>query len=184
MRSRARVRHETRHPTRPQAPTPKEKQSPTIPDNPNDPYQLKPATNDGVSPTSLQGGVTNFLFNTLSIILPCTWVRPTPKSARVPAQGDLRTIPRRLPNRAEAPNRAKYGTPGHTQPPTPIKLLFDFSLIYTVLRKAGNQGEQESPFSSEALLPKHYPAPQRSQTGQKNARSRIHKRQGIKAAKS
>ena len=30
------------------------------------------------------------------------------------------------------------------QPPTPIKLFFDFSLIYTVLRKAGNRGEQIS----------------------------------------
>ena len=112
-----------------------------------------------------QGGVTNFLFNTLSIILPGIWVRPTPKFAGVPAEEDLRTIRRRPPNRAEAPNREKYDTPGQTT--SPYKLLFDFSLIYTVLRKAGMQEEQESPFSLEAVLPKHYPAPQCSQTDQK-----------------
>ena len=61
----ARVRHETPHPARSQAPTPGE----IIPDYSNDPHKPKLPINDSFSPTPLQGG-TNFSFNTLSIIPP------------------------------------------------------------------------------------------------------------------
>ena len=72
----------------PNAPRPPP-QGETIPKHLNNIHKLKPPKNDGVSSTSLQGAATIFLFNTLSIILPCTWVRPTPKSARVTAEEDL-----------------------------------------------------------------------------------------------
>ena len=71
----------------------------------------------------------------------------------------------RPPNEAEAPNGAKCDTPDQTTAPDPIKLLFDFSLIYTVLRKVGNKGEEESPVPLKALLPKHHSSPLHSQNG-------------------
>ena len=162
----------------PPGPTPKEKQSP---DHSNDPHKPKPPTNDGVSPTSLQVGVT--MFRSTHSLLFFLELRSgsTPKSAREPQP---RKTSKTLPQMEHEPQITQNAIPqAKLQPPTPIKLLFDFSLIYTVLHKAGNKGEQESPVPPEAFLPKHHPAFQHSQTDQKNARSRIRKRKGTKAAK-
>ena len=70
------------------------------------------------------------------------------------------------PQMKQKPQMAQNAIPQtKLQPPTPIKLLFDFSLIYTVLRKVGNKGEEESPVPLKALLPKHHSSPLHSQNG-------------------
>ena len=132
-------------------------QGETIPDHPNDLHKLKPPTNNGVSPTPLQGGVTNFLFNTFFFALGSDQHQHLPGCQ----PREISEQSQDAPQIEQKPQISQNATPqAKSQPPTPTKLLFDFSLIYTVLHKAGNKGELESPFSLELLLPKHYPAPQ------------------------
>ena len=109
------MKHHMLHALRPPGP---HSQGETIPDHSNDPHKLKPQTKDGVSPTPLQGGVTNFLFNTLSISSlylgqTNTIIRQGTSPGRPPND------PKTPPNRAEAPNRAKCDTPGQTTAPDP-----------------------------------------------------------------
>ena len=152
--------------------------------NPNDLHKLSPLTNDGDSPTSLQGGGLQIFYSTHCLLFFLAIGSDQHQNPPGCQPWKISERSQDAPQIEQKPKIAQNTIPqAKPQPPTPIKLLFDFSLIYTVLRKAGNQGEQESPFSWEALLPKHYPTPQHSQTDQKNTKSRIHKRQGIKAAK-
>ena len=181
LRSRAGVRHEAPHPARLHASTPKEKRSPTIPTTSTNRNPQK--TTVTVQPHCKEG--LQIFYSTHCLLF---FLALGSDQHQNPPGCQPRKISERSQDASQIEQKPQIAQntilQAKPQTPTPIKLLFDFSLIYTVLRKAGNQGEQESPFSSEALLPKHYPAPQHSQTDQKNAKSRIRKRQRIKAAKS
>ena len=116
-------------------------------------------------------------YSSLTLDQTNTKIRQGARSGRPP--NDPQT-----PQMKQKPQIAQNAIPqAKLQPPTPIKLLFDFSLICTVLRKAGNKAEQESPVPPKALLSKQHSSPQHSQNGPENARSGIRKRQGTKATK-
>ena len=140
LRSGARVCHETLHLARPQAPTPKEKQSRTIPTTSTNQTPQKTAVS--VRPHCKEG-LQIFLSTHCQLFLldltsdqhqnpPESQLRKTSNDPKTPS-----------PNEAEAQIAQNPIPLAKLQAPTPIKLLFDFSLICTVLRKA--------PFLSLAL---------------------------------
>ena len=161
MRSGTRVRHETPHLARPQAPTPKEKQSPTIPTTSTNRNPNKQRCQSGpIARRSCKFFFQHIVcYSSLTLDQTNTKIRQGARSGKPPS--DPKT-----PQMKQKPQIAQNAIPqAKLQPPTPIKLLFDFSLIYTVLRKAGNKAEQESPVPPKALLSKHHSSPQHSQNG-------------------
>ena len=161
LRTGARVRHETPHLARSQAPTPKEEQSPTIPTtstnrNPN----KRECQSDPIARRGCKIFFQHIVYySSLTLDQTNTKLRQGDSSERPPNDSKIAQMKQMLQIAQNAIAQAKL------QPPTPIKILFEFSLIHTVLRKAGNKGEQESPVPPKALLPKHHSSPQHSQNG-------------------
>ena len=164
LRSGARVRHGTPHPARPRPPFQGEIILRLFQRPPQtEPPEKRRCRSDRLARRSYKFFVQHIVHcSSLNLDQTDTKIRQGASSLK-----DLQTIPS-LPQTEKKPKNAQNAIPqAKLQPLTPIKLLFDFSLIYTVLRKAGNEGEQKSSFPPEAFLSKHSPAPQHPQTDQK-----------------
>ena len=127
-------------------------------DHSNNLHKPKPLTNSGVSPPHCKEGFQIFLSTSCLLFL----LDLRSDQHQNPSGSQLRKTFKgsQDPQMKQKPQIAQNTIPlAKLQPLIPIQLLFDFSLIYTVLRNPGNKGEQESPFPQKHFSPSTIPLP-------------------------
>ena len=173
LRPGARVRHETPHLARPQAPTPKEEQSPTIPTtstnrNPN----KRECQSDPIAKRGCKIFFQHIVYySSLTLDQTNTKIRQGDSSER------LQTIPRSPKwSRCSKSRKIRYPRPNYSPRP---QLNYCLSLVwYTQFFVRPEIKENKNlPFLQRHFSPSTIPLPSTPKTDQKNARSRIRKRQ-------